>query len=671
MFIVPERLGEGLRALYEAAGHLPHVAGIGIVTSEEDDQLVFAYADPLGTAAYRARTADIPEAFRPSATGLRHLSAGDLDANPPGLVESRLRHTGFAEEIREEHGAREALVFGVPGCDPSASLIVGVRGKTLLSDAQIAELSVLTTRASEFVNRAESAERELTLLRRLEAVERLLPALFMVLDVREIFDRLSALTMSELPHDFGSLGLLSDDLEHINVHAVTLPGSSFRPVGRVPYPPVQQAAWLIRFVDDLRTNPFERHEQPARAGGRSSVRAAVRFEKAVLAVLSFTRRQVAPFTADDMVVVRRIADYVALALSHQRLAEAARRNEELRAHTANLELLDALLVALVDSDQLSQMFGRISEIAGKVLVHDAAALMVRLPDGRRARVYASTSVRDEAPAILPVPDELLENPDWESDIYDDLRAQSAYYRPHVEAGWRSLLRVPIRLEGKFAGALVFLSKAIAAFKSSDVSVARRLADRLALTLAREREQEAAKRADEASERASRLEARVRALTEELDARTGYRWVMGESKPWRLVLTQATQVAATDTTVLLLGEAGTGKEVVARFLHRASPRNHGPFIALNCAALPEQLLEAELFGYERGAYTGATQSKPGQLEQAAGGTLFLDEVGEMSLSAQAKFLRVLQEREFQRLGGTRVLRTDARIVAATNRDLSRA
>lgn len=164
---------------------------------------------------------------------------------------------------------------------------------------------------------------------------------------------------------------------------------------------------------------------------------------------------------------------------------------------------------------------------------------------------------------------------------------------------------------------------------------------------------------------------MRALTDELDARTGYRRVVGESPSWRQVLTQATQVAATETTVLLRGESGTGKEVVSRFVHRASTRKNGPFVALNCAALPEQLLEAELFGYERGAFTGATQSKPGQLEQAAGGTLFLDEVGEMSPSAQAKFLRVLQEREFQRLGGTRVLRTDARIVAATNRDLERA
>jgi transcriptional regulator with PAS, ATPase and Fis domain len=178
-------------------------------------------------------------------------------------------------------------------------------------------------------------------------------------------------------------------------------------------------------------------------------------------------------------------------------------------------------------------------------------------------------------------------------------------------------------------------------------------------------------ADEATARAARLEARVRALTEELDARTGMRRVVGDSPEWREVLTQATRVGATDTTVLLLGESGTGKEVVARFLHRASSRRSGPFIALNCAALPEQLLEAELFGYERGAFTGAMQSKPGQIEQASGGTLFLDEVGEMSPSAQAKLLRVLQEREFQRLGGTRVLRTDVRIVAATNRNLPQA
>jgi two-component system response regulator FlrC len=132
-----------------------------------------------------------------------------------------------------------------------------------------------------------------------------------------------------------------------------------------------------------------------------------------------------------------------------------------------------------------------------------------------------------------------------------------------------------------------------------------------------------------------------------------------------------QVAKTEATVLLSGESGTGKEVVARLIHSVSPRNAGPFVALNCAALPEQLLESELFGYERGAFTGAQQARPGQIELAAGGVLFLDEVSEMSPSAQAKFLRVLQEREFQRLGGTRLQKADVRVIAATNRDVHKA
>ena len=147
--------------------------------------------------------------------------------------------------------------------------------------------------------------------------------------------------------------------------------------------------------------------------------------------------------------------------------------------------------------------------------------------------------------------------------------------------------------------------------------------------------------------------------------------VGTSQVWRDVVRRATQVAATDVTVCLQGESGTGKEVIARFIHQRSPRWRGPFIAINCAALPEQLLESELFGFERGAFTGAQQAKPGQIELAAGGVLFLDEVTEMSLAAQAKFLRVLQEREFLRLGGTRPVRVDVRVIAATNRDLDEA
>jgi transcriptional regulator with PAS, ATPase and Fis domain len=147
--------------------------------------------------------------------------------------------------------------------------------------------------------------------------------------------------------------------------------------------------------------------------------------------------------------------------------------------------------------------------------------------------------------------------------------------------------------------------------------------------------------------------------------------IGVSHTWREVIKRATHVAATEATTCLQGESGTGKEVIARFIHQRSPRWRGPFIAINCAALPEQLLESELFGFERGAFTGAQQSKPGQIELAADGVLFLDEVTEMSPAAQAKFLRVLQEREFLRLGGTRPVRVNVRVIAATNRDLDEA
>jgi len=164
---------------------------------------------------------------------------------------------------------------------------------------------------------------------------------------------------------------------------------------------------------------------------------------------------------------------------------------------------------------------------------------------------------------------------------------------------------------------------------------------------------------------------VAALSEALDSRSGFGRIAGTSTAWSGVITAATQVAATDTTVLLTGESGTGKEVLARYIHRVSPRKHGPFVAVNCAALPEQLLESELFGHERGAFTGAQQRKPGQIETASGGVLLLDEVSEMTLSAQVKLLRVLQEREFTRLGGTHPIKADVRLIAATNRDLRAA
>jgi DNA-binding NtrC family response regulator len=145
-------------------------------------------------------------------------------------------------------------------------------------------------------------------------------------------------------------------------------------------------------------------------------------------------------------------------------------------------------------------------------------------------------------------------------------------------------------------------------------------------------------------------------------------IVGDSPALRHVLQQIAQVAPTDSTVLVLGETGTGKELVARAIHETGARRERPLVKLNCAALPRELVESELFGHEKGAFTGALQQRRGRFEAADGGTLFLDEVGELPLEAQAKLLRVLQEREFERVGGSRTLRVDVRVIAATNRDL---
>ncbi|MFW5784089.1 MAG: sigma 54-interacting transcriptional regulator, partial [Spirochaetota bacterium] len=158
------------------------------------------------------------------------------------------------------------------------------------------------------------------------------------------------------------------------------------------------------------------------------------------------------------------------------------------------------------------------------------------------------------------------------------------------------------------------------------------------------------------------------LHRELESRFDGSHVVGNSKVIRRVFEYVRKIANSNATVLILGESGVGKELVAKAIHYSSSRKNGPFVKLNCAALPESIVESELFGHERGAFTGAVRDRQGRFELAQGGTIFLDEIGELSPNIQTKLLRVLQEREFERVGGTRTIRVDVRIITATNRDL---
>ena len=196
----------------------------------------------------------------------------------------------------------------------------------------------------------------------------------------------------------------------------------------------------------------------------------------------------------------------------------------------------------------------------------------------------------------------------------------------------------------------------------------RVGTHLALRRAQRELEDQNARLREEIEAHQRSRAVIHCLEDEIRTGHDFREIVGRSPSLARLLDQLALVASTESTVLVLGETGTGKELVARAIHDRSPRRERPLVTVNCAALPRELVESELFGHEKGAFTGATQQRRGRFELADGGTLFLDEVGELPLEAQAKLLRVLQEQEFERVGGTRTLRADVRLVAATNRDL---
>ncbi|MFA6310045.1 MAG: sigma 54-interacting transcriptional regulator [Sterolibacterium sp.] len=227
----------------------------------------------------------------------------------------------------------------------------------------------------------------------------------------------------------------------------------------------------------------------------------------------------------------------------------------------------------------------------------------------------------------------------------------------------SFIALPIEIDRRVAGVLgVHRLRSRQRALADDIQVLKTIAELIGQVLKLSRLIE---------ERTATLEQENRSLKAALESRSPARgsWgIVGESPLLLGALRQIEQVAASDASVLLLGESGTGKELFARALHLQSPRRDAPFVKVNCAAIPESLFEAELFGHEKGAYTGATQGRPGRFEQAHGGTLFLDEIGDLPLPVQVKLLRVLQERVVERLGSHKEIAVDARIVTATHQDL---
>ena len=370
------------------------------------------------------------------------------------------------------------------------------------------------------------------------------------------------------------------------------------------------------------------------------------------------------FTDEHQEALRPIAALLGAAVEHWRIWDVERRRRD------RLDQIEPLLETLATSLDVREIFERLSTRMQPMLPHDFLVLTRRDREARRIWIEAYHGNTDNSPPLQPVTltdHEAAMGADVEiiHDIPAQITPDTERQRLIISSGMRSWLRVPVVIAGELSGALSFFHREPSRFSREDVEVAARLADRIALMLSHQKLAEEARLAAEARERAERLEATVQTLTRQLEDRGR---VVGASLSWRQTLVAVGRVAPSETTVLITGESGTGKEVVSKLIHQGSPRTDKPFVAINCAALPEQLLESELFGHEKGAFTGAIATKIGRIEQAAGGTLFLDEIAEMSPILQAKFLRVLEEREFQRVGGTRTLKADVRVIAATNRDL---
>jgi formate hydrogenlyase transcriptional activator len=313
-----------------------------------------------------------------------------------------------------------------------------------------------------------------------------------------------------------------------------------------------------------------------------------------------------------------------------------------------------------------ELAGRLHEVVRfdwlVLMLHDAATGKMRV------RVLEPPDPGMVAPGFDTPPDESAAGVVWQTQkpiIISSMKEHEPWPEQLKRAqasGVESVCELPLTTARRRLGTLVFASRQMGVYSEADVHYLQLVANQVAVAV------ENALAFQEIEALKDKL-AKEKAYLEE-EARTEHDFgnIVGESAALRAILKKVETVASTDSTVLLYGETGTGKELVARAIHDLSPRKHRTFVKLNCAAIPTGLLESELFGHEKGAFTGAISQKLGRFELANQGTLFLDEVGDIPVELQPKLLRVLQEQEFERLGSTRTIRVNVRLVAATNRDL---
>jgi formate hydrogenlyase transcriptional activator len=504
-------------------------------------------------------------------------------------------------------------------------------------------------------------------------------------DLSNLFEALAQLLPRLVPFDFINLVLHDSALGVMRLHLLVTPEpSTIRPGLELPVDESPGGlVWKTQMplmVEDLTLETRFPNLTPRLLENGIGSFCSIPLTTALrrLGAMGFGRKERGAYQESELNFMQHVANQVAVAVDnvlHSESAHAAQ--QQLTRERDRVRLLLDVNNAVVAHLSLDELFPAVSACLRQVVQHDTSALVLVDLESRRYRVHVLSFGKNESfveegqvdsdgscmnsPAAIPVS---TLRPALFTDL--DLKrmcSDSPIAQKLVNDGIKAFCSVPLLSHDRALGALNVGRRRDELFSESQVELLTEVAKQISIAV------ENAQAYREITDLKDRLAKENLYLEEEALTDHNFGEIVGESIALRRVLKEVETVAPTDSTVLIRGETGTGKELIARALHDLSPRRERTFVKLNCAAIPTGLLESELFGHEKGAFTGAITQKIGRFELAHQGTLFLDEVGDIPIELQPKLLRALQEQEFERLGSTRTIRVDVRLVAATNRDLA--
>jgi formate hydrogenlyase transcriptional activator len=501
-------------------------------------------------------------------------------------------------------------------------------------------------------------------------------------DVAALFQDLARRLPCVVPFDVINLVLYDPARDVMRMHALVAPESNKTKPG-MEFPMIETTSaevWEtqqpVKVEDVMRESRFPRLMSVLRENGvRSYCTVPLSSPLRRLGAMSFGSVEKRVFGQAEIDFMQQVARQVAVAVDNV-LHEATAREaqQELARERDRLRLVLEVNNAVVSHLNLDELFHAVSACLRKVIQHDGSALMLYDEQTRRFRVHVLHFAENESFIEEGIADSDCHTPGsiaistrkpavFNEQGLKELCPESPVVQKLLAEGLKAFVAVPLISHDRSLGALNVARRRDEPFAAADVELLSQIAKQIAIAV------ENAQSYKELSELKDKLAKEKVYLEEEVRTEHNFGEVVGKSPALRRVLKEVETVAPTDSTVLIHGETGTGKELIARALHDLSNRRDRTFVKLNCAAIPTGLLESELFGHEKGAFTGAITQRIGRFELAHGGTLFLDEVGDIPLELQPKLLRALQEQEFERLGSTRTIRVNVRLVAATNRDLT--